>query len=97
MEETHAMSIAKAFGETFRKFPEKVSIEFNEKKVTFREIDVTTNRVANSLRDMGIEKGDRIAQYMPNSLELIYTTVSSFKLGAIVVPMNVAFKEREIE
>ena len=91
------MSIAEAFGETFRKFPEKMSIEFNEKIVTFSEIDAATNRIANCLKDLGIEKGDRIAQYVPNSLELIYTTVSSFKLGAIVVPMNVAFKEREIE
>jgi malonyl-CoA/methylmalonyl-CoA synthetase len=90
------MSIAEAFGETFRKFPGKMSIEFNDRKVTFGEIDAATNRIANSLRDLGVEKGDRIAQYVPNSLELIYTTVSSFKLGAIVVPMNVAFREREI-
>ena len=90
------MSIAGAFGKTFRKFPEKVSIEFGGKKVTFSEIDVTTNRIANRLRELGVEKGDRIAQYVPNGFELIYTTVSSFKLGAIVVPMNVAFREREI-
>ena len=90
------MSIAGAFAETFRKFPEKMSIEFNEKSVTFGEIDAITNRIANRLRDMGIKKGDRIAQYVPNSHELVYTTVSSFKLGAIVVPMNIAFKEKEI-
>jgi malonyl-CoA/methylmalonyl-CoA synthetase len=90
------MSIAEAFGETFRKFPGKVSMEFNQKQVTFGAMDVITNRVANCLKDLGIEKGDRIAQYVPNSIELVYTTVSSFKLGAIVVPMNVAFKEREI-
>jgi acyl-CoA synthetase (AMP-forming)/AMP-acid ligase II len=90
------MSIAEAFGETFRKFTGEVSIEFNDRQVTFGEIDATANRIANSLKDLGIKKGDRIAQYVPNSLELVYTTVSSFKLGAIVVPMNVAFKEREI-
>ncbi len=90
------MSIAGAFAETFRKFPEKMSIEFNEKSMTFGEIDAITNRIANRLRDMGIKKGDRIAQYVPNSHELVHTTVSSFKLGAIVVPMNIAFKEKEI-
>jgi len=90
------MSIAGAFAETFRKFPEKMSIEFNEKRLTFGEIDAITNRIANRLKDMGIKKGDRIAQYVPNSHELVYTTVSSFKLGAIVVPMNIAFKEKEI-
>ena len=91
------MSIAEAFGKTFRKFPGKMSIEFDGKQVTFGEMDAITNRIANRLSDLGIKKGDRIAQYVPNSLELVYTTVSSFKLGAIVVPMNVAFKEREIE
>ena len=90
------MNIAEAFGKTFRKFPEKLSIEFDEKQATFGEIDATTNRIANRLRDLGVKKGDRIAQYVPNGFELIYTAVSSFKLGAIVVPMNVAFKEKEI-
>jgi len=90
------MSIAGAFAETFRKFPDKMSLEFDRKILTFGEIDTTTNRIANRLRDMGIKKGDRVAQYVPNSPELVYTTVSSFKLGAIVVPMNIAFKEAEI-
>lgn len=90
------MNIARAFGETFLRFPEKVSIEFNNKSVTFGEIDIVTNRIANHLRELGVEKGDRVAQYVTNGLELIYTTVSSFKLGAIVVPMNIAFREREI-
>ena len=90
------MSIAEAFGETFRRFPKKISIESGGEKVTFGEMDAVTNGIANRLKDLGIKKGDRIAQYVPNGFELIYTTVSSFKLGAIVVPMNVAFKEREI-
>jgi len=90
------MSIAEAFKKTFRKFPEKMSIEFGGKAVTFSEMDAVTNRIANYLKDLGIEKGDRIAQYVPNGFQLIYTTVASFKLGAIVVPMNVAFREREI-
>jgi len=90
------MSIAEAFGKTFRKFPGKMSIDFNGRQVSFSDLDATTNRIANRLMELGVEKGDRVAQYVPNSLELIYNTVSSFKLGAIVVPMNVAFKEREI-
>jgi len=90
------MSIAGAFKKTFRKFPGKTSIELDGQTATFSEIDAATNKIANRLRGLGVEKGDRIAQYVPNSFELIYTTVSSFKLGAIVVPMNVAFKEKEI-
>jgi len=90
------MSIAVAFKKNFQKFPHKIAIELNNKSVTFQDINIITNRISNSLKNLGVKKGDRIAQYVPNSLELIYTTVSSFKVGAIVVPMNTAFKEREI-
>ena len=90
------MVIAEAFRNTFNKFPDKIAIEFNDKRVTFKEVDLIANRIANSLRNLGVNKGDRVVQYVPNGLELIYTTFSSFKLGAIVVPMNTAFKEREM-
>lgn len=90
------MSIAETFKNTFNKFQDKMAIEFNDKSVTFWEIDSITNRIANSLIDLGVKKGDRIVQYIPNSLELVYNLVSSFKLGAIIVPMNIAFREREM-
>ena len=90
------MSIASLFKQTALKLPDKVSIEFEDQRVTFKEIDLSANKVANALQNIGIVKGDRVAQYMPNSLELVYSLLGNFKNGSIVVPMNINFKEQEI-
>ena len=90
------MSIASLFKQTANKLPDKVAIEFEEQRVTFKEIDLNANKVANAFQSIGIVKGDRVAQFMPNSLELVYSIVGNFKQGSIVVPMNINFKEQEI-
>ena len=91
------MGIASLFKQTAQRLPDKVAIEFEDQRVTFKEIDLQANKVANAFQSIGIVKGDRIAQFMPNSLELVYSLVGNFKNGSIVVPMNINFKEQEIE
>ncbi|MBI2650827.1 long-chain-fatty-acid--CoA ligase [Candidatus Woesearchaeota archaeon] len=90
------MGIASLFKQTALKLPDKVAIEFEDQRITFREIDLQANKVANALNEIGIAKGDRVAQFMPNSLELVYSLVGNFKNGSIIVPMNINFKEQEI-
>ena len=90
------MGIASLFKQTAQRLPDKVAIEFEDQRVTFKEIDAQGNKVANALQSIGIVKGDRVAQFIPNSLELVYSLVGNFKNGSIVVPMNISFKEQEI-
>ena len=90
------MGIAALFKQTALKLPDKVAIEFEDQRVTFKEIDLQANKVANAFQSIGIVKGDRVAQFMPNSLELVYSLVGNFKNGSIIVPMNINFKEQEI-
>ncbi len=90
------MGIASLFRQTALKFPDKVAIEFEDKRVTFKEIDSHANNAANAFQSIGIVKGDRVAQFMSNSLELVYSLVGNFKNGSIAVPMNISFKEQEI-
>ena len=90
------MGIASLFKQTALRLPDKIAIEFEDQRVTFKEIDLNANKVANALQSIGIIKGDRVAQYMSNSLELVYSLLGNFKNGSIVVPMNISFKGQEI-
>jgi len=90
------MSIAALFKKTAIDLPDKVAIEFEDKSVTFKELDLAGNKVANAFQSLGIIKGDRVAQFLPNSLELVFSIVGNFKNGSIIVPMNISFKEQEI-
>ena len=89
------MTLVSSFNKTFEDYADKVAIEFNEKKVTFDEINKTANKFANALSKHSVEKSDRVALFLTNSLEMIYAFAGILKNGSIVVPMNTSFKEAE--
>src|SRR3989338_3654406 len=91
------MTLVSAFNRIFEKYKSKAAIEFDGHKVTFAEINRKANKVADSLRKNSVYKGDRVAVFLGNSLELVYFFVGALKNGSIVVPMNISFMGMEAE
>ena len=52
-------------------------------KVTYHELYQNVNRFANLLKDLGVEKGDRVVLYMPMILEAAYAMLACARIGAI--------------
>lgn len=63
---------------------------------TFGELQLRTSRLARALASQGIVRGDRIAFFLPNGSEFIELFIACLKLGAIVVPINILYREREV-
>ncbi len=53
------------------------------KTVTYKELHEEVNKTANALKNLGVNKGDRVCLYMPMSLELSYTVLACARIGAI--------------
>jgi malonyl-CoA/methylmalonyl-CoA synthetase len=64
--------------------------------LTFGDIDARSNAMARVLADRGIVRGDRLGFFLPNCVEFIDLFLACVKLGVIVVPINVLYREREI-
>ena len=64
--------------------------------VTCGEIERRSDRLAAALRARGLGAGDRLAFCLANRVEVIDLWIACLKLGAIVVPINVLYKGREI-
>jgi len=79
-----------------KEHPEKTAIVFADMKLSFSQINAMANQVANGLVSAGIGKGDKVAISCPNLpfFPAIYYGV--LKLGAVLVPLNVLLKGREI-
>lgn len=60
-------------------------------KVTFAELDVLANRIANLLVSRGVRPGDRVAVILPQAVETAAVHIAIYKLGAIAVPMAMLF------
>jgi malonyl-CoA/methylmalonyl-CoA synthetase len=64
--------------------------------LTFGELDARSNRLSQLLAARGAARGDRLAFCLVNRVEIIDLWIACVKLGVIVVPINVLYKEREI-
>jgi acyl-CoA synthetase (AMP-forming)/AMP-acid ligase II len=64
---------------------------------TYGDFSRAVDEFAAGLMSMGINKGDRIAIAAPNSAQWLITWSASAKIGAILVTLNVAYREREFE
>jgi acetyl-CoA synthetase len=61
------------------------------RRLTFHELQRETNRLANALRDLGVERGDRVGVFMPMLPETVVAVLALGKLGAIFLPMFSGF------
>ena len=63
---------------------------------TYGSIEEEINRLSNSLRKLGIRKGDRIAVLLPNCPQFITTFFAAQSLGAIFIAFNPMYSSHEI-
>lgn len=93
----HAMNIAQNIERGRRFFPEKPALIFADQSLSYQELDRQTNRAANSLQQLGINKGDRVALFLPNIPEFAISYLAIQKIGAVAVSINVMLKPGEIK
>lgn len=67
-----------------------------ETELSYQELDRDSNQMANTFRDLNVEKGDRVILYLPKSLILVVAHIALQKIGAISVPLNPGFKKSEM-
>jgi malonyl-CoA/methylmalonyl-CoA synthetase len=95
-------SLSDCFAATASKHAEKEAIVFLrdgkvETRISYRELDDDSERVANTFRDMGVEKGDRVILFFPKSLIFVVAYLAIQKVGAIAVPLDPGLKKPEME
>jgi fatty-acyl-CoA synthase len=71
-----------------RREPHRTALVFGDASLTFAELDLRVNKLANALADRGVSRGDHVAVLMHNSLEVIESFLACHKLGACPVPVN---------
>ncbi len=80
-----AFNIVDLFAEAANKNPTKAAIIFNNKTISFGELEKQVNETANYFIEKGIEKGDRVFVFVPMSMNLYRIVLALFKIGATAV------------
>jgi len=78
-------------------YPDKVALIHEDVRATYAEINAPANSLAGSLRDLGINKGDRVVLILHNSLEYVVTYYAILKAGMVAVPLSTDLKPESLK
>ena len=76
--------------------PDKEAIVFEEKRLTYAELNSRANQLASQMQAWGVGSGDRVGIMQVNCNEIIETYFAAAKLGAIFVPLSFRGRAEEI-
>lgn len=78
-----------------RYYPNETAVIFENHKLTFMEVHKNSNRLANVLFQLGLEKGDRISFLLANSMHSVEIDFAMLKSGFVRVPLNTRLSAEE--
>ena len=90
-------TITQLFEEQVEKTPDNVAVVFQDKKLTYKELNEKSNMLAKKIEDLGIKNGDVVGINMNRSPELIVAIVATLKVGAVYMPMYVGYPNERLE
>jgi len=76
--------------------PEMPALYYFDHIISYKEIDRLSDNLAAAFEDIGLGKGDRIIIDLQNVPQFLIATYAAWKTGAIAVPLNPMYKEREL-
>jgi len=94
-----AFTYANILADKASKLGDKVFLTYlqDNRRFSYAEMDVLSNRLANGFLARGIGKGAHVSMLMQNSPEQVLTYFALGKIGAVVVPINTAVRGAFLE
>jgi long-chain acyl-CoA synthetase len=90
------MNLAKILTDSAARDPEHVALKLDAAELSYGRLEEGSARVAGLLRDKGLAPGDRVGIMLPNVPYFAVCYYGVLRAGAVVVPMNVLLKRREV-
>jgi len=90
------MNIIQILDDRAKNNPDKPAVIFREQVISFFKLADFSLRFANALKKLGVNKGDKVAVYLPSWPEYIFSYLAIWRLGATAVPLDFMLTEDEL-
>jgi acyl-CoA synthetase (AMP-forming)/AMP-acid ligase II len=80
-----------------KKYPDTVALKDAERSFTYPEVNRRVNRLAHGLMGLGLEKGEKVAVLLENSIEIVEVYLATAKCGLVIVPINFRLTGKDVE
>ncbi|MCD5415987.1 AMP-binding protein, partial [Candidatus Bipolaricaulota bacterium] len=89
-------TLSQVLSDTTAAFPKQAAIIPHDGIITYEQLNERVDRLARGLLELGVEKGDKVAIWMPNIPEWVIAYFAVARVGAVVVPLNTRYKTHEV-
>jgi long-chain acyl-CoA synthetase len=76
--------------------PHKTALVCGDQRLSYQDIEKQCNRLAQALSAVGVQRGDRVAVYLENSVEAVVAIFAIVKAGAVLMPVNPTTKTEKL-
>ena len=83
--------------EAAKRHPENPALIYFNKEIKYSELKSLSDRFAAALMHLGVEKGDRVALFLPNIPQFVVAYYGALKAGAVFTAISPLHREREVE
>ncbi|MCI9246936.1 MAG: amino acid adenylation domain-containing protein, partial [Clostridia bacterium] len=90
-------TIVDLFEEQVEKTPDNIAIVFEDKKLTYQELNERANQLARYLKKLDVKTGDIISVLFDRSLEMILSILGILKTGAAYLPLDPNYPKERID
>jgi long-chain acyl-CoA synthetase len=91
-----SFNLATILRESRKSDPDKPLAYFGDFTFTYAQVDEVSGRVATSLLDLGLQRGDKVAVQLPNLPQFLFTYFGILKAGLVMCPLNPLLKAPEV-
>jgi len=78
-------------------YAKQTALDFFGFTLTYTELWREIEQFTRVLHSLGLAKGDRVALFLPNCPHFVVTYFAALRLGAVIVPTNPLYSEKELE
>ncbi len=91
------LTLYQALRRVIAEYPQRPALTFSDQTLTYRELGEKVDALARGLHSLGIGPGDKVAIILPNCLEFVYAFFAPSALGAVMVPLNPVYRQKEFQ
>lgn len=91
------MNLVSLLFRSVKKSPDKTAIIYKGKEISYSWLWRNIHAVLQRLKSMGFKKGDKIALFLPNSVEWVICFYAILTGGGVVIPLAAYLKQFELK
>ncbi|MDE2452307.1 MAG: AMP-binding protein [Burkholderiales bacterium] len=77
-------------------FRQRIALQGDGAAVSYGQLEERSNRLANALLAMGLQRGDRVGVCLPNCFEVVELELACYKAALVKAPINARLSPREV-